>query len=258
MRRLAAAFYLEALKARRSLVPWLTGVFATLPPIMLGLMMAIKKYPAGAERFGLLNEKSRMLAGAADWPTFLGLVGQMMGAMGAVAFSVLAAWVFGREFAERTCRILLATPTRRSTIVASKLGVTAVWCVLLTGWMLAASFAVGAIIGMPGLSWPAARDAVALAGRAALLWLALVPVTAFVASAGRGYLLPLGYAMVAVILAQFLSATGWAPWVPWCVAISSGTPGAHTAASSVAVVVVTGVLGIVATLVWWERSDQMV
>ena len=258
MRGLASAFYAEALKARRSLVPWLVGAFATLPPVMLGLMMAIKKHPADAQRFGLLTTKSRLLVGAVDWPTFLGLVGQTMGAMGAIAFAVLAAWVFGREFADRTCRIMLATPTRRSSIILAKTGVTAMWCLLLSAWMLAAAFAVGAIVGMSGLAWPVARDSVAIAGRAALLWLVLVPVTAFVASVGRGYLLPIGVAIATMIVAQFVNATGWAPWFPWCVAMTSGVPGAHLAAASLAIVILTGALGMAATLFWWERSDQTV
>jgi len=166
MRGLAAAFYAEWLKARRSLVPWLVGAFATLPPVMLGLMMAIKKHPDDAQRFGLLTEKSRLLVGACDWPAFLGLVGQTMGAMGAIAFSVLAAWVFGREFADRTCRIMLATPTRRSSIILAKTGVTAMWCLLLAAWMVGAAFAVGALVGMPGLAGPVARDSIAVASRA--------------------------------------------------------------------------------------------
>jgi ABC-2 type transport system permease protein len=258
VRGLSAAFYVEALKARRSLVPWLVGVFATLPPIMLGLMMAIKKHPDDARRFGLLTVKSRLLVGSVDWPAFLGLVGQMMGAMGAVAFALLAAWVFGREFADRTCRIMLATPTRRSSLILAKTGVTAMWCLLLAAWMLVAAFAVGAVVGMPGLAWPVARDSLAVAGRAALLWLVLMPVTALIASVGRGYLLPIGVALVTMIVAQFVNATGWAPWFPWCVAIASGVPETHIAVVSLVVVIVTGVLGMVATLLWWERSDQTV
>lgn len=258
MRELSAAFYAESLKARRSLVPWLVGVVAMLPPVMLGLMMAIKKHPEAAQRFGLLTEKSRLLIGAADWPVFLGLVGQMMGAMGAVGFVIVTSWVFGREFAERTCRILLATPTRRSATVAAKMGVTAMWCLLLAAWMLAIAFAVGLVVGMPGLTWPAVRDMAVIAGRTALLCLVLLPVTAFVASAGRGYLLPIGVALATVIVAQFMSATGWAPWFPWCVAMTSGTPGSHVAPASVVIVILTGALGMAATLRWWERADQPV
>lgn len=258
MSGLAAAFYAEALKARRSLVPWLVGVFAMLPPVMLGLMMAIKKHPASAQRFGLLTEKSRLLAGAADWPTFLGLVGQTMGAMGAIAFAVVTAWVLGREFADRTCRIMLAVPTRRSSVVLAKVGVAAVWCLLLACWMVALGFAVGAIVGMPGLTLQVARDMLTLAGRSVLLWLLLLPVTALLASVGRGYLLPIGCALATMIIAQFVSATGWSPWFPWCVAIASGTPGTHVTGASLAVVVLTGAVGMAATLLWWERSDQTV
>ncbi|HTW90200.1 MAG TPA: ABC transporter permease [bacterium] len=255
---MAAAFYAEALKARRSLVPWLVGVFAMLPPVMLGLMMAIKKHPADAQRFGLLTTKSRLLVGAVDWPTFLGLVGQTMGALGAIAFAVVAAWVFGREFAERTCRIMLAIPTRRSSVVVAKAGVAAMWCLLLACWMVALGFAVGAIVGMPGLTLQLVRDTLALTGRSVLLWLLLLPVTALLASVGRGYLLPIGCALATMIVAQFVSATGWSPWFPWCVAIASGTPGTHVAGASLAVVVLTGLAALAATLLWWERSDQTV
>jgi len=124
--------------------------------------------------------------------------------------------------------------------------------------MIAASFAVGAAVGMPGLAWPIARDSVAIAGRAALLWLALLPVTALVASVGRGYLLPIGVAIATMIVAQFINATGWAPWFPWCVAMTSGVPGTHITPASVAVVLLTGALAMAATLLWWERSDQTV
>jgi ABC-2 type transport system permease protein len=176
--------------------------------------------------------------------------------MGAIAFAILTAWVFGREFADRTCRIMLATPTRRSSMILAKTGVTAMWCLLLAAWMLAVAFAVGAVVGMPGLTWPVARDSLAIAGRAALLWLVLMPVTAFVASVGRGYLLPIGVAIATMIVAQFIYATGWAPWFPWCVAMTSGVPGAQITAASIAVVTLTGALGMAATLLWWERSDQ--
>jgi ABC-2 type transport system permease protein len=124
--------------------------------------------------------------------------------------------------------------------------------------MLGVAFAVGAVVGMLGLTWPVARDSVAVAGRAALLWLVLLPVTAFVASVGRGYLLPIGVAIATMIVAQFVNATGWAPWFPWCVAMTSGVSGTHIAVASLAIVILTGALGMTATLLWWERSDQTV
>jgi|GEM_PF-3832646 len=40
--------------------------------------------------------------------------------------------------------------------------------------------------------------------------------------------------------------------------MTSGVPGTHVTAASLTVVILTGVLGTVATLFWWERSDQTV
>ena len=256
MNRLAAALYVEALKARRSLVLWMVGVFTALPPVMMGVMMAIKKHPLAARHLGLLTEKAKLLGGAVDWPTFLGLLGQVMGAVGGIVFAIVTAWIFGREFADRTCRIMLATPTRRSHIVTAKLCVAAMWCLLLVMWTMAVMFAAGIVVGMPGLTWPVALGALGLAARAALLSLALIPVTAFVASAGRGYLLPIGLSLVVLIAAQFVGATGWAMWFPWWVAMSGGVPGSQVVPVSVIVVILTGLAGLAATLWWWERADQ--
>jgi ABC-2 type transport system permease protein len=256
LKRFAAAFSVEALKARRSLVPWLVGVFAAFPAVMLGLMMAIKKNPHLAQHLGLLTEKSRLLAGAADWPTFLGLLGQVMGAIGGVAFAIVTAWVFGREFVDRTCRLMLATPTQRWAIVLAKLAVAAMWCLLLTIWMVVLFYVIGATVRMPGLSWQLARESVSVTLRVALLFLVLQPVTALVASFGRGYLLPIGLALVTMIASQFIGATGWAAWFPWTVAMFSGSPGAQVGGASVLLAVLTGIVGAAATVLWWERADQ--
>jgi len=257
MKRFFAAFSVEALKARRSLVPWLVGVFAAFPAVMLGFMMAIKKNPLLAQRVGLLTEKSRMLAGAADWPTFLGLLGQVMGGVGGIAFAIVTAWVFGREFIDRTCRLVLATPTKRWAIVLMKLAVAAMWCLLLTVWMVALFFVIGAVVRMPGFSWQLARESAVVTLRVALLFLVLQPVTALVASIGRGYLLPIGLALVAMVVSQFIGSTGWAAWFPWTVAMFSGTPGTHVAGASILLVILTGVAGGAATVFWWERADQV-
>jgi ABC-2 type transport system permease protein len=258
VRGLLAAWQVEALKARRSLVPWLAGVITALPPVMLGAMMAIKKNPTHAQQLGLLTTKTRMLVGAADWPTFLGLLGQTMGALGLALFTVVVAWVFGREFAEHTCRVMLATTVKRREIVAAKLGVAAMWCLLIAVWMVGVAFAVGAVVGMPGLTWGAAAPVLSASVRAVLLALALLPVSAFVASVGRGYLLPIGWAFVTMLLTQFVGATGWSVWFPWSVVASSGIAGTQVLTGSILVTVLTGVMGVVATVLWWERSDQTV
>ena len=53
-----------------------------------------------------------------------------------------------------------------------------------------------------------------------------MPPVALLASAGRGYLPPLGWAILTVFLAQILAAIGWGAWFPWSVpALFSGLAG---------------------------------
>ena len=51
----------------------------------------------------------------------------------------------------------------------------------------------------------------------AALAILLQSPAAFLASAARGYLAPLGFAILTVFLAQITAATGWGGWFPWSV-----------------------------------------
>jgi ABC-2 type transport system permease protein len=88
----------------------------------------------------------------------------------------------------------------------------------------------------------------------------LLSPTAFLASASRGYLAPLGFAILTIFLGQITVASGWGAWFPWSVpALSSGMAGPGAAAlgaSSYALVGVTSLAGGVATFVWWRRADH--
>ena len=99
-----AAVRTEMLKARRSRVPWGVAVGFTLAPLVMGLFMVILKDPERARTLGLLGAKAQLTAGTADWPTYLNLLGQAVAVGGAVLFAFLTAWVFGREFADKTVR----------------------------------------------------------------------------------------------------------------------------------------------------------
>jgi ABC-2 type transport system permease protein len=65
---------------------------------------------------------------------------------------------------------------------------------------------------------------------------------------------------LAVFLAQILAALGWGAWFPWSVpALVSGLAGPDAevvSAGGVAIVAVTAFLGLLATLLWWQRADQ--
>jgi ABC-2 type transport system permease protein len=255
-----AALWAEGLKARRSKVPWLTALGFSLAPLMGGLFMVILKDPARARSMGLISAKAQLTAGTADWPTFLGVLAQATAVGGAMLFALVTAWVFGREYSDRTAKDLLALPTPRSAIVAAKLVMVGVWGTALAALVLAVGLVVGAAVELPGWSWAllarAAGDQAATAG----LTLALMPPVALLASAGRGYLAPLGWAILTVFLAQILAAIGWGSWFPWSVpALFSGLAGPRSAqlgAHSYLVVALAFAAGLAGTFAWWQRADQ--
>jgi ABC-2 type transport system permease protein len=90
--------------------------------------------------------------------------------------------------------------------------------------------------------------------------LALMPLVALVASAGRGYLAPLGWAFLTLFLAQILAAIGWGAWFPWSVpALYSELAGPRSTqlgSQSYVVVGATCVVGLLGTFVWWRSADQ--
>jgi ABC-2 type transport system permease protein len=258
---LVAAIATELLKARRSRVPWLIAASFSLAPLVGGLFMVVLKDPERARRLGLLGAKAQLTAGAADWPTYLSLLAQAVAVGGAVLFAFLTAWVFGREFADRTVRTLLAVPTPRWAIAAAKLTVVATWGGAATAWVLVLGLGVGGAVGLPGWSQDLARSAMGTTALAALLTIALQTTTAFFAGVGRGYLPPLAWAFLTIFLAQVLAALGRGTWFPWAVpalvAGAAGRQGEAATAASVVVVAVAALLGLAATVAWWERADQV-
>ena len=254
MNNIAQAVWVEMLKARRSKVPLLTALGYSLIPLAFGFFMMVLKDPELARRVGLISAKAHMLAGAADWPTFLGLLSQSaMG--GIVLFGLIASWVFGREYSDRTVKDLLALPTSRSAIVLAKFVVVAAWSAALTVMIWLVGLGVGAAVGLPPAPvetfWQGAITMAVTAG----LTIAIVTPIAFFASAGHGYLAGIGAAFLAMLLAQFIAAAGWGEYFPWSIP-ASYVQGEHLGAVSYAIVILTSVAGLAGTLIWWELADQ--
>src|SRR5512146_3040276 len=132
MPALRSALWGETLKALRSRVPLFTALGFCLMPAMGGFFMIILKDPAAARSMGLISGKAQLTAGSADWPAYFGLLAQATAVGGAVLFSIITIWVFGREFSDRTVKDLLALPTPRTAIVSAKFLVLVVLCLLIT------------------------------------------------------------------------------------------------------------------------------
>lgn len=260
MKSFLSAYWAEALKARRSKVPWLTAAGFLILPVIGGLFMFILKDPERAKTMGLISVKAQITAAVADWPTYFGMLtlGTAMGGM--ILYAIITTWVFGREFSDHTAKELLALPTSRSTIVAAKFALTALWSMGLALLVFIVGLGVGMAVRIPGwfpeLAW-ASFLAVLLT---ALLTFMLTPFIALLASAGRGYLPPLGWVFLMLALGQVASAMGWGDWFPWAVpALLSNFGGPRSepiGIHSYAVVLLAFFISIAATFAWWRSADQ--
>ena len=260
MSALRAAIGTEMLKARHSRVPWGVAIGFSIAPLVMGLFMVILKDPERARSLGLLGAKAQLTAGTADWPTYLNMLGQAVAVGGAILFAFLTAWVFGREFADRTVRGLLANPTPRRTIVVAKTCVVAIWGLVISAWVISLGLIIGVLIGLPGWGAADAGATVAAIAAAALLTIALQTGAAFFAGVGRGYIAPLAWTVAMIVVSQVLTVLGWGAWFPWSIpallAGAGGTSVEQVTPVGVLVVVVFAATGLVATIQWWERADQ--
>jgi ABC-2 type transport system permease protein len=255
MNNLAQAIWVETLKARRSKMPLLTALGFMLVPFVGGFFMLILNDPELARRIGVISAKAQLTAGSADWPSFLDLMTQAIVIGGIVLFGFIGSWVFGREYADHTLKDLLALPTSRSTIVLSKFVVVMVWSLILATAACLIGLGVGAAVGLPPVPAETIWQGSLTLAIAALLTTVLVTPIAFVASAGHGYLPPLGATVLAIFLAQIIAVLGWGEYFPWSIP-ALYSQGSRLAPVSYVIVLLAAGAGIVATFVWWERADQ--
>lgn len=260
MNNFSSALWAEALKLRRSKVPLFTALGFSIAPVVDGLFMIIMKDPEAARSMGLISTKAQLIAGVADWPTFFNVLGQAVAVGGAILFAILTAWVFGREFSDRTAKELLALPTPRDSIVAAKFSIIAAWTFALSIFIFLIGLGVGALVNIPGWSGDLLRTASVDVLGAALLTIALLPFVALFAGIGRGELPPIGWTILTVAMAQIAAVTGWGDWFPWAVpALFSGAAGPRAdqlGPHSYTIVLLASLLGLIATFYWWRTSDQ--
>lgn len=260
MKNMTAVILTESLKARRSKIFLITVLFSVIVPLVMGFMIFIAKNPELARKFGLMGAKATVLNLKADWPTYLGLLNMSLAGIGLVLFGFITSWVFGREYSDHTMKDLLALPVPRSSIVRAKFIVIAGWCALLAFILLAFGMLAGAIIQIPGWSNEIFFHHVAVYAGVAFLTMLLSTPVAFFAGLGRGYLPPVGFVLLALMVSQFVGALGFAPYFPWSVPMllagGAGTESAQLGMASYVILLLTGILGLYGTLAWWRFADQ--
>ncbi|MBI5354395.1 MAG: ABC transporter permease [Chloroflexi bacterium] len=255
-----AAFWAETLKARRSKVPFFTALGFSIVPLVGGLFMIILKDPEAAKSMGLISAKAQLTVGTAEWSTLLNMLAQATAVGGAIIFSIVTTWVFGREFSDHTAKELLALPTSRATIVTAKFILIALWTFALTVLIFILGLIVGNNVDIPGWSTELFQSSTVDIFGSALLTIALLPYVALVASAGRGYMPAFGWMVFSTVLAQVAAITGWGDWFPWSVpALFSGAVGPRAellGTHSYVIVITTSMIGLFATFIWWRKADH--
>lgn len=249
----------EFLKLKRTRVPWVLSAVYCLAPLMISLMMLVLKNPRLGRRLGLVAAKAQLTAGAADWPTYLQLSGFLF-VGGVLVMGVMQAFLFGREYAEGTAKNLLTLPLGRTSIVAAKLLVSAVWFSVLAALLCAEVLALGFLLDLPGFSAPLLAAGLLRALRLAAQVLLLSTVPAWMAVAGRGYLAPLGFSILLLLLGDLFAHTGWGPWIPWSILfLSAGAGGAEAplpGTGSLLVLIGVFAAGFAATYLHLDRVDN--
>src|SRR4030042_231991 len=177
-----------------------------------------------------------------------------------IGFGFVASWVFGREYSDHTLKDLISLPVSRSMIVMAKFAVMVIWSLILSLILFGLGLVCGLLAGIEKWSGDAALHAFIVFMITSVLTILISTPVAFFASWGKGYLLPIGYIILSMIITQFIVAgfPGLTPYFPWVIpAIYCGAGGPETAPPGIASYIILGItciLGLTGTAAWWRYA----
>ena len=183
-----------------------------------------------------------------------------MAIIGLLGFGFVTSWVFGREYMDHTIKDMLALPVSRTSIVMAKFLLIALWCILLSVIMLAAGIAVGFGLGVVEWELLMRSNYINHFFITAFLTILLITPVGFMASYGRGVILPIAFIIITLLLSQFITLTGLGPYFPWAIpginTVAPGTEGMDLTTVSYIILAVTCLFGLFGTLTYWLTADQ--
>mgnify|MGYP000855464588 CR=1 FL=1 len=249
------ALFIEAKKLFSSRIPLFTLLASLLVPFLGAFFMLVLGDPLIAERLGIVSLKAELM-GIVDLSTYLNFLAQAIAIGGLIIFGFVFTWIFGREYVEQTIDDLLALPVSRSVIVLAKFTIAFLWCFCLALAVLIIGIFLGKLLALPGgdIIKKIGLDFLLVASFTILLSTPL----AFLACWGKGYLLPLGFMIFTLVLAQVITAIGYGAYFPWSVgAVFTGLAGeAALPHFSFFSVLFTGLLALGGTIFWWRTVDH--
>ncbi len=228
----------EIRKIIRSNVFWIMFLVLGFGPIMMGVGIVLS-----------------VDAGGIHWEQYLTELLDTLAPLGLIGYTFIAAWVFGREFSDRTIKDLLAKPVSRAKIVLFKYLVILAWCLLLSIYMFAVGFAAGAILGVEGGAASFIWSIFLRFLLTSLLYIFVTTPSTLLANVTKGYLAPLGLILIIVILSRVLASFGFAPYFPWTIPSVFQSTGSLNL-SSIMILAYTGIAGIAGTFAWWRYAEQ--
>ena len=257
MNELPDMIWIESRKALRSRMPIWTALGSLFMPLGIAFLIFVARNPAIAQPLGLVSAKANIVAYAAtDWATYLRVYAEMIGAGGLILFILILSWIFGREFTDGALKDLLAVPVQRGSIVLAKYIVMAIWAEAMTVVIFLAGLIMGVLINLPGGSIPVFLQGSVLVVIASLLAIAAVLPFALLASIGRGYLLPIGVAILTMMMVNLAQILGWGEFFPWAVPVIFALGKSPLPPVSYWIVFLTGLAGMIGTYLWWKLADQ--
>lgn len=233
-----SVLHCEIRKIIRSNVFWLVFLVFAFGPIMMGIGTIFSVTP-----------------GDMNWHRYLIEVLNNLTTLGLIGYTFISAWVFGREFTDKTIKDLLAKPVSRSVIVLSKILVILAWNVLLSLYMFTMTLAIGQVMGLSGWSFAITWSIFVRYITSSLLFIMVTAPGALLANISKGYLAPLALTLVIVICSNLFASMGFATFFPWTIPQVFQMTGAISLSSFV-ILVSTGIAGIAGIFIWWRFAEQ--
>lgn len=223
----------ETLKVRRSLVFWVVAaVFAALPLVI-----------------GLLKDPDM------SWAAYYSDILDNMASLLTVGFSFTSAWVFGREYTDRTIKDLIVKPLPKSYSVLSKFIVITMWNIMIAVFTFAMITGAGALIGVNGEFVDTFLQTFWTYMTTSLLIMAVSSTSALIANMTRGYLAPIGLIFVIIIISNAVVQLGFGPYFPWTIPVLLAK-GADVGFFSIIILALTAIAGFAGTVVWWRFAEH--
>jgi ABC-type transport system involved in multi-copper enzyme maturation permease subunit len=250
----------ELMKLKNASIVWVSLIAFALAPIMGAVFLLIMRDPEALANAGSLSLKIEAMGIKPDWNAYLGILTQAIGVGGVLIFGFVASWIFGREYSDGTAKDLLSLPSSRSSILNSKFIIYAIWCIGLCISNLLIGLILGYFLQLPSLNMTEIWNHLAIYFNTSFLTIFIGTPIAFFALKGKGYLTPLGFVALTLVIAQIIAASGFGAFFPWAV------PGLYSGISqeyreslhalSFVIVFFTGLIGYLATIFYWKYSDQ--